>query len=198
MPEKLFFELDSTKKDRITEESLKEFAEYGYENSSTNRIVKNCGISKGSLFKYFESKQDLYFYLIDTVAAEMAQELAGGAELPVNLTDRILTYSALEISWYIDNPIKGKFMIGIASERGDIYNSLIERYGSQRTDIYNALLEDADMSDLHHDRSDVLTVIKWVLEGFKRDFSNNNDAEKIEDEYISQLKKYMDILKNGL
>ena len=89
-------------------------------------------------------------------------------------------------------------MIGIASERGDIYNSLIERYGSQRTDIYNALLEDADMSDLHHDRSDVLTVIKWVLEGFKRDFSNNNDAEKIKDEYISQLKKYMDILKNGL
>ena len=56
MPMKLFTELDSEKQERILDAALKEFAEYGYENGSTNRIVKNCGISKGSLFTYFENK----------------------------------------------------------------------------------------------------------------------------------------------
>ena len=74
MPTKIFTELDEKKQERIIDAALKEFAEYGYENASTNRIVKNCRISKGSLFKYFENKEELYFYLIDTVSARMAEE----------------------------------------------------------------------------------------------------------------------------
>ena len=66
MPNKLFFELDKQKQDRIISAAITEFATHGYENSSTNRIVKECAISKGSLFKYFENKEDLYFFLIDT------------------------------------------------------------------------------------------------------------------------------------
>ena len=56
MPTKIFTELDEKKQERIIDAALKEFAEYGYENASTNRIVKTCGVSKGSLFKYFENK----------------------------------------------------------------------------------------------------------------------------------------------
>ena len=59
MPKKVFNELEKEKQDRIIEAAIKEFAEYGYENGSTNRIVKECGISKGSLFKYFENKEDI-------------------------------------------------------------------------------------------------------------------------------------------
>ena len=60
MPTKVFNELDKSKQDKIIESAIKEFAEYGYEEGSTNRIVKDCGISKGSLFKYFENKEELY------------------------------------------------------------------------------------------------------------------------------------------
>ena len=59
MPKRVFLELDQNKQERITEAAIKEFARFGYENSSTNRIVKECDISKGSLFKYFESKEEL-------------------------------------------------------------------------------------------------------------------------------------------
>lgn len=63
MPKKLFHELQEDKKQKIISVSISEFAKYGYTDSSTNRIVKDSGISKGSLFKYFESKEDLYFYV---------------------------------------------------------------------------------------------------------------------------------------
>lgn len=45
--------------------SLKEFAENGYDRASTNNIVENAGISKGSLFNYFNNKKNLYVYLLD-------------------------------------------------------------------------------------------------------------------------------------
>src|SRR5690625_3355451 len=42
-----------------------EFAQSGFEKASTNEIVRKANISKGSLFNYFNSKIDLYLYLID-------------------------------------------------------------------------------------------------------------------------------------
>lgn len=198
MPTKAFLELNSEKKERITEAAFIEFARYGFKNSSTNRLVRSCVISKGSLFKYFENKEDLYFYLIETAAAEMSKDINSGTELPADLIERILTYSEIEILWYIDHPVMGSFMIGIASERGEIYDKLTERYGSRQKAVYEALLADADMSGIHHDRDDVLIVIRWVLEGLKNDLTGGDDTQKLKEEYISRLKRYMHILKNGI
>lgn len=60
-----FFNLDEEKQDRIINAALKEFAQKGYDNASTNEIVKEAGISKGLLFHYFQNKKQLYFFLFD-------------------------------------------------------------------------------------------------------------------------------------
>jgi len=60
-----FHSSDLEKQDRILNAALKEFAEKGYKNASTNQIVKDAGISKGLLFHYFNNKKDLYLFLYD-------------------------------------------------------------------------------------------------------------------------------------
>lgn len=60
-----FMSLDPQKQKRIINAALKEFAENGYKKASTNKIVEEAGIGKGMLFYYFESKQNLYNYLIN-------------------------------------------------------------------------------------------------------------------------------------
>lgn len=205
MPMKLFTELDSEKQERILDAALKEFAEYGYENGSTNRIVKNCGISKGSLFKYFENKEDLYFYLIDTVSAEMAEETRVDIEkLSKDLYERVIEYSVTEISWYVTNPVKGRFMIGIASETGsDIGRKIIERYGEKSTDIYETLLKGVDISGLHSSRKEITDILRWVLMGFNNSFlmsiaGSSDDIETLKKSYLKQLKTHLKVLKSGL
>ncbi|MCR5225748.1 MAG: TetR/AcrR family transcriptional regulator [Eubacterium sp.] len=205
MPTKVFIDLDKEKQDRIIDAAINEFAEYGYENSSTNRIVRNCGISKGSLFKYFENKEELYFYLIDTISSQMASEtLPDLKKLPKDLFDRVVEYSAAEISWYVANPVKGRFIIGVASEVGTaIGKKIIARYGEKSTDIYEALLKDVDMSDLHSSRKEVTDILRWVLKGFNADYlsslSNDYiDIERVKKDYIKQLKSHLKVLKSGL
>ena len=60
-----FLNLDSEKQNRILNAAINEFAEKGYENASTNEIVKEAGISKGLLFHYFKNKKQLFLFLYD-------------------------------------------------------------------------------------------------------------------------------------
>ena len=55
-----FENISKEKRKRIIDGAFKEFAFYGFENSSTNRLITDIGISKGSLFKYFSTKVELY------------------------------------------------------------------------------------------------------------------------------------------
>lgn len=47
------------KKEKILNVASILFAEKGYEYTSVDEISKECGISKGSFYKYFQSKEDL-------------------------------------------------------------------------------------------------------------------------------------------
>ena len=70
MPKQTFFNLPQEKRQTIMNAAIEEFAEYGLENASTNRIVKNSGIAKGSFYQYFEDKQDVFMHLLDVVEQE--------------------------------------------------------------------------------------------------------------------------------
>lgn len=67
MPKQTFFNLPEEKREKIFNAAVDEFAEYGLENASTNRIVKNSGIAKGSFYQYFEDKQDVFLHMIDVI-----------------------------------------------------------------------------------------------------------------------------------
>ena len=67
MPKQTFFNLPAEKRETIINAAVDEFAQYGLENASTNRIVENSGISKGSFYQYFEDKQDVFLYMLDVI-----------------------------------------------------------------------------------------------------------------------------------
>ncbi len=73
MPKPTFLNLSEEKRRVIVNAAIKEFAENGLENASTNRIVAHSGIAKGSFYQYFEDKYDIFDYLLDLIAKEKAE-----------------------------------------------------------------------------------------------------------------------------
>lgn len=67
MPKPLFFAIEANKRERIIIASQKEFSSHLYYEASINQIIQEAGISRGSFYKYFEDKDDLYFYIIKQV-----------------------------------------------------------------------------------------------------------------------------------
>lgn len=58
-----FANLAEDKQQAIVRAALYEFAAQGYQRASCNTIVKAAGISKGSLFQYFGSKEGLFLFV---------------------------------------------------------------------------------------------------------------------------------------
>jgi AcrR family transcriptional regulator len=77
MPKQTFLNLPEEKRKIIIDAAIDEFAEYGLENASTNRIVANSGISKGSFYQYFEDKQDVFMYLLTVLEQEKLEYFKG-------------------------------------------------------------------------------------------------------------------------
>jgi AcrR family transcriptional regulator len=77
MPKQTFLNLPEEKRKVIVNAAIYEFAEFGFEASSINRIVANSGISKGSFYQYFEDKMDVFKYLMDVIANEKTEYYKG-------------------------------------------------------------------------------------------------------------------------
>ncbi len=77
MPKQTFFNLPTEKRETILDAAVEEFAEYGLENASTNRIVKNSGIAKGSFYQYFEDKQDVFMYILAVIEQQEIEFFKG-------------------------------------------------------------------------------------------------------------------------
>ena len=60
-----FLNLTSEEKQKIIDAALDEFADKDFEAASLNSIIAKAGISKGSMYHYFDNKEDLYLYLIN-------------------------------------------------------------------------------------------------------------------------------------
>jgi len=60
-------QLEEIRKDRkqaIMDVALEEFASHGYESTSISMIAKKTGVSKGLMYNYFKSKEDLLISII--------------------------------------------------------------------------------------------------------------------------------------
>lgn len=77
MPKQTFFNLPDEKRNTIIDAAIDEFAEYGFESASINRIVANSGISKGSFYQYFEDKRDVFMHLLSVLEQEKMEYFKG-------------------------------------------------------------------------------------------------------------------------
>jgi AcrR family transcriptional regulator len=86
LPKQTFLNLPEEKRNVIVNAAIDEFAEYGFESASINRIVANSDISKGSFYQYFEDKRDVFMYLL-TVLEREKMEYFKGKHPPSNNMD---------------------------------------------------------------------------------------------------------------
>lgn len=64
MPFPRYHKLEREKRERLMEVAAQEFARYGFEDASINRILEHAQMSKGATYYYFEDKVDLFFTVV--------------------------------------------------------------------------------------------------------------------------------------
>jgi len=62
-----------SKKEKIVDAAITLFGENGFHNTSISQIAKNAGVSKGLMYNYFESKEELLKYIFDMGAGKLIE-----------------------------------------------------------------------------------------------------------------------------
>ena len=84
MPRPRFHTLPDPQQALIIDAALDEFATHGYGRASLNQIIAAAGISKGSMYYYFNDKEDLYAYAIRDQLESMLEQ-AGPFPIPTEV-----------------------------------------------------------------------------------------------------------------
>ncbi len=82
-------QIKEVRKASILDAALHMFAEEGYYSASISKIAKRAGVSKGLMYNYFESKEELLKDLLDSVFDSIMDSM--GVVAGEEITDELLT-----------------------------------------------------------------------------------------------------------
>ena len=105
MPTTTFFRLPQEKRDRLLLAAEEEFTRVNFSDASINRIVQGAHIPRGSFYQYFNDKEDIFFFLLDsmrdsyilTLDAALTQANGNVFEMPLRMFDLLIAASGLPV-----------------------------------------------------------------------------------------------------
>ena len=164
MPKQTFFNLLPEKRRLIEQVALNEFAEHGFDNAVTNRIVSESGIAKGSFYQYFDDIKDLYFHLIDTV---ISQKLASMEPILEHYQEHCFTHNFNELfrlgmKFADSDPKLYRLGEDFASKKPELVKEFLEKYSPVAQNIYLDLLENAQSRGELRDDLDLTLVATFI------------------------------------
>lgn len=202
-----FSRLKPEKQQRILRAALKEFAQHGYVQGSTNNIVREAGIAKGTLFYYFKSKQELYNYLVEYVLDYIEKEYL--VQLDHVEPDFIARYSRaaqVKMECYIKDREILEFLGALyLNEGGDATEEI---WQGRLDELYRALtgrmLDHVDTSLFRDDLSPeyVLKITIWAMEGYQNELIaqlRDKDLSKLDMKpYWDEFYAFLEVLRRVL
>lgn len=141
-----FENLNPEKQEAILQAAGEEFAEKGFEAASINRIIYRSGMSKGSVYYYFEDKADLFATVLERGAQRIVAEI-GWPALEILGADEFwdaileLTRRSVEMvqrdKWWIK---MGRAFHRMRYEPGSAGGSAIERLSELGRGMWRAII----------------------------------------------------------
>ncbi len=199
-----FNSLDRNKQEKIIVAALKEFTTNGYELASTNQIVEEAEISKGSLFYYFKTKKDLYKYLVEYSIDYVKKEFLNKLDLSeTDLIEKYRKMSKQKLKAYTKKPYVFDFLgtLYLNWEEIELPEDLIENLVEIRQRVLTKIFDNIDNSLFRDDISSdqVIKLIRWSIEGYQNELiseiQGKNLSEVIFEPYWDEFDDFLDTLK---
>lgn len=90
---------------KLIEVARRAFAEYGYADTSMDKLTAEAGLTRGALYHHFGDKRGLFAAVVDQIDSQMAEYAQQHLEQPVDLWEGLL----LEGQSYIQNALNPEF-----------------------------------------------------------------------------------------
>jgi AcrR family transcriptional regulator len=199
-----FESLDKSKKKRIINAALKEFAAKGFDQASTNQIVKEAGIGKGMLFYYFKSKRALYFYLINYCIGIIKEKYLSCIDTSErNLFQRLKAISLIKMKFLNTYPDAMNFMAAILLQDEKLDSDLRKKVEQLHETGYGIMYDNLDYSLFRNDIDSrrAIRLIGWTFCGYEEELKyrlRDEDVANLDYQpYFDDFFAYLDVLETA-
>jgi len=201
-----FMSLEEDKRERILNAAMKEFLG-GFKKASTDNIVREAGISKGLLFHYFGTKENLYNFLVDYAVNTVQTEYIDLINIhQPDILDSIWQLSLLKQDLSKRFPTMFEFLTRVYVDDKDCpaKEHLVRFYAIQAKvmqDVYAHCDKSLFRDDIDPERT--IEIITWAVAGYSQSKVNQANANtgsigdviKNYDAFLEEFKAYLEILR---
>lgn len=195
--EDAFLSLEKIKQERILNAAYNEFSEKGFKNASTNRIAKEAGIGKGTLFYYFGNKKNLFHQLINEAFDIAYNEYLSKVDFDeTDFFKRIEGMSILKWNVYLKHEQALNFMAHILmhSENYELPEDLKTKQALAEEVWGSLLTKNIDFTKFRDDipKETSFNFIRWTVEGYRTELEQRLKQETVKDFTNENLKPFYD------
>jgi AcrR family transcriptional regulator len=92
------------RREEILEAAAVLFARHGYSQTDTQILADKLQVGKGTLYRYFRSKQELFLAAVDRVMHQLRERIDAGIEAIEDPLDRIAKAVHLYLEFFAEHP----------------------------------------------------------------------------------------------
>lgn len=87
---------------KIVEAAAARFARFGYEATAMDDVAQAAGVSKGSLYDYFEDKEDLFYAVFEWLQQTLIGASSQQAQCGRNARERIAGFAEASVGAFVE------------------------------------------------------------------------------------------------
>lgn len=195
MPKETFHSLKDEKKQRVVDAALEEFSVKTFSQASLNKIIKNAGIPKGSFYQYFENKEELYTYLLETTSKASKEMFAKVQEMNPTADTFEIILRTTEQSFRQTNIDSRYTRIALLTilDDSDFIVDIRKKGASQRRTI-DMLERDKECGKIKPDVDSELVANMISAFSLRELFRCGSDIEK----YLKNIGEAINIIREGV
>jgi AcrR family transcriptional regulator len=207
MPKQTFLNLSEEKRQAFIEIALDEFANNDYNTASISKIVEKAGIAKGSVYQYFEDKQDLFMYLLDVSNQEMMTHIQQSAppDPSAGFFALLRWQMSVTVQAAIKFPVHSRLARRAYTSPLPFRDAIFEKAKKTREEHFQAMIAQAQAAGQLNPDLDP-AIVSFMVQGLMNDlgpFLQSKFAKRKGDwvefpEVGEVFDQVIDALKNGL
>lgn len=211
MVKETFYNLPKEKQDKIIQSAIDEFAQYGFDMSSVQRIVESSGISRGSFYQYFKDKSGIYLLIINKITNDKMKFLSQFTSMREHMGIFDFFYELFKkgFEWGIENSKYSKIGIDLCTSKTIDKDAFLKHLTKKAYELINSTHESfllkpiqnsMDKGEISSQYSieDVNIYVNAMWKGMKNIMITKNVSDILGKEGDSILTQFISMLRYGL
>lgn len=140
----------AARRTQLLEVALERFASRGFHETSMEEIADAAGVTKPVLYQHFQSKQQLFLELLETVGSELLYDVEGRAAAEENPYQKVLAGFRAYFTFVCERPDAFQLIFGSGARRNEEFADSVRRLEAGIAATIARFI-DADIDEEHRD-----------------------------------------------